>query len=92
VKALVTNVKDRLVKAVDNRQVPQVAAGRFDPVRDPAQAAGPVPGPGHQVRDLGDVLVVLGGAVLAGAGLPRVGRDLADSVLVGYLQPQPTCL
>ena len=34
-------------------------------------------------RDLRDVLVVLGGAVLAGAGLPRAGGDLADGVLVG---------
>jgi hypothetical protein len=68
------------------RQVPQVAAGRPDPPRDPPQAAGPVPGPAHQARDLRDVLVVLGAAVLAGAGLPRAGGDLPDGVLRCYLE------
>ena len=65
------------------RQVPQVPAGRLDPPGDPPQAAGPVPGPAHQAGDLGDVLVFLGRAVLAGAGLPRAGGHLPDRVLVG---------
>ena len=63
-------------------EVPHLPAGRLDPPGDPPRAAGPVPGPAHQVRDLRDVLVVLGAAVLAGAGLPRVRGDLADGILV----------
>ena len=65
------------------RQVPQVAAGRLDPAGDPAQPVGPVPGAGHQVRDLRDVLVLLGPAVLGDAGLPCACGDLPDGVLVG---------
>ena len=57
-------------------------AGRLDPAGDPPQPSGPVPGPAHQVRDLRDVLVLLDGAVLADAGLPRAARDLPDRVLV----------
>ena len=64
-------------------QVPHVAAGRLHPAGDPPQAVGPVPGAAHQAGDLGDVLVLLGGAVLGGAGLPRACGDLPDRVLVG---------
>ena len=65
------------------RQVPQVPARRLDPPGDPPQPARPVPGPGHQAGDLGDVLVLFGRAVLPGAGLPRAGGDVPDGVLVG---------
>ena len=58
-------------------------AGRLHAAGDPAEAAGPVPGAAHQARDLRDVLVLLGAAILGGAGLPRVLRDLPDGVLVG---------
>jgi hypothetical protein len=65
------------------RQVAQVAARPLDPPGDPAQAIGPVPGPGHQAGDLRDVLVALCPAVLRDPRLPRGGGDLADGVLVG---------
>jgi hypothetical protein len=64
-------------------EVAHLAAGRLHPPHDPPQAFGPVPGADHQVRDLRDVLVLLGRAVLGGAGLPRVRRDQLDGVLVG---------
>ena len=41
-------------------QVRHLPAGRPDPADDPPQAAGPVPGAAHQVRDLRDILVLLG--------------------------------
>jgi hypothetical protein len=55
-----------------------VPAGWLHAAGDPAEAAGPVPGAACQAGDLRDVLVALGGAVLGGAGLPRVLRDLPD--------------
>src|SRR5690348_3111919 len=64
-------------------EVLQVPAGRPDPADDPAQAGRPVPGPAHQAGDLRDVAVVFGVPVLGDAGLPRLGRDLPDVVLVG---------
>jgi len=64
-------------------QASHVPAGRLHAAGDPAQSFGPVPGAGHQAGDLRDVLVVLGGAVLGGAGLPCCGGDLPDGVLVG---------
>ena len=57
--------------------------GRLHAAGGPPQAVRPVPGAAHQVGDLRDVLVVLGGAVLGGAGLPRARGDLLDCVLVG---------
>ena len=73
------------------REIAHLAAGRFYPAGDPAQAVRPVPGAAHQVRDLRDILVLFDGAVLGDAGLPRVRGELPDRLLVGYLQPQLTC-
>jgi hypothetical protein len=44
----------------------------------------PAGGPAHEVGDLGDVLVLLDGGVLAGCGLPRRCGQLPDRVLVGF--------
>jgi len=64
-------------------EVAHLPAGRLHAADDPAQSAGPVLRPGHQAGDLGGVLVLLGAAVLGGAGLPRAGREQPDGVLVG---------
>jgi hypothetical protein len=40
---------------------------------DPPQPGGPTDGPAHQAGDLGDVLVVLHGAVPVHRGLPAAG-------------------
>jgi hypothetical protein len=64
-------------------QVRHLPAGRLCSAGDPAQPAGPLAGPGHQAGDLGDVLVLLDGAVLPGARLPRELRDAHDRRLVG---------
>src|SRR6266571_3770416 len=69
------------------RQVPQVAARWLHPPGDPPQPFGPVPGAGHQARDLRDVLVVFGPAVLPGAGLPRACGDLPDRVAGQFGHP-----
>src|SRR4051795_4567314 len=63
-------------------QVAHLPARRLHPAHDPAQAVRPVLRPGQQARDLRDVLVLLGAAVLAVPGLPRAGRNQADGVLV----------
>ena len=65
------------------RQVLRLPAGRLHPPGDPPQAAGPVPCAAHQVRDLRDVLVLLGGAVMGDTGLRRARGDLRDGGLVG---------
>ena len=56
-------------------------AGRLHPADDPAQPAGPVLRPGQQVRDLGDVLVVLGGC--------RPGRSRASTRRRGACRWRP---
>jgi hypothetical protein len=50
--------------ALAGGQVPHLAAGRFRAPHDPPQPIGPPGGPAQQVGDLGDVLVLLDGAVL----------------------------
>jgi len=46
--------------------------------------AGPAPGPAHQVGDLGDVLVLLDGAVLVHGGLPAAAGQQPDRLLIGF--------
>src|SRR5689334_6415759 len=65
-------------------EVLHVAAGWLYPPCDPAQPAGPVLRACHEAGDLGDLLVLLGGAVLGDARLPRAGGDGHDGGLVGF--------
>jgi hypothetical protein len=58
---------------LEGGQVPGLPAGGLGAAHDPPQPGRPPGGPAQQVGDLGDVLVVLHGAILVHRGLPRAG-------------------
>src|ERR1700722_21005255 len=65
---------------------------RLHPAGAPAGPVGPVPGPGHEAGDLGDVVVVFGVAVLREPGCPGALRDcrMASSSVAMMVQPRVT--
>jgi hypothetical protein len=70
--------------ALEGGQVPGLPPRRPGAAHDPPQPGGPAPGPAHQVGDLGDVLVLLDGAVQVHRGLPGGGGQQPDRLLIGF--------